>query len=1751
MGNTRGIRTFVRSVSMLTVATIAFSGALVLGAAESASAAAGSITGRVFRDFNANGLYDVGAAARSGIAIDTGIAGVTVTAYDANDDVFGSTVVSATDGTYTLTGTGAVTAALRVEFSTLPDGYEETPVFSSTGTRSGTSVQFVSIGATEVNFGASVPEDYSQDNPPLVTAMQYSGLPTSTSATFPAVVGQPYSENINTGSNTTFTGRTTLATFQDVGSVWGVAYDNVGNNVFAAATYKRHSGLGTLGLGGIYRITDAVTAGAVSASGTTVDPWLDVTTLGINVGTVPTNSARGLSTGNTPVTDIDAFAQASKVGIGGIAVNREGTVLYFVNLFDKSLYSINISDIDNPSVAAVTPLGLAVGERPWAVTVHDDSIYIGYVETGETDVVGVATANPGRSADSAGLDATVLSTPLPVTAGSVFATAATIDLGYTKGAVFTGGSPTAQELSRRTQWHTWADTWAWGGADAGSVAVGLTGTTGTHLYPQAMLSGLTFDADNYLTIGLADRTGTQGGNRNYRAIVGSTSPAETMSGGDILLAAPNAAGTVWTPESAAAAGSRSASGTPTGRSTNSQGLGGGEFYADSNNRGTSNTSAHLEVSLGAVTAMRGTNEVVTTAFDPLANFRVSGLNWLSTTTGAGLAGYNHTADPGNGTISLLGTFQKGGGLGGVQFLSEQAPLEIGNRVWFDADQDGLQDADEPPLSDVTVELYQGATLLGTRTTAADGSYYFSSDDSSPFFVAGFVPNGGDYRVAFVKPTTGNVAFTGAAATTFGTVPWSTLSLTAPNSAAATDLTDSDADASGNVTYTAGAAGVSDHSIDAGYVADATFSVTKELASGSGAASAGQTFSILAQAVDFRGAPYVIPDSPFTLAAGATSATVTVPAGTLVTVSETNGGLYRSAVVSPSTATLVTPGTDTSFTVTNDLFDNGRFQVTKDVTGPGAALITGSPSFTVQYTYPGLATPKTLTVTDGATSALSDPIPYGTVVTLSEVLPTAPAGVGWNTPSWSELSGTGTVADQGNGTATITIGDASTLVVGLDNPTTVTPGVTILRGDQVGLTYHAADTIAAGQVYAPGSTRDIVFTVTNSGTEVLKNVTLGDDYTSGPQVSDITWTFPDGSSVTAPAGTDAQWPNSFDGTSTWAVGAVITGTATLTLESTDEPHIATATVDAVGVVSDDPVADSNDYNAFTGAIQVIKYDGNEADPAIADGAGDPITPTKAGIDDGQDADTLADAVLYPVNVPQTVRLVVTNTGTTSLTNISLADLTSVGPAIDSEWEADLSALGGPSNFSFAGGAEWTGVLRPGESFYATTTLTLDVLETHTGEVTVLATVVVPALDGSGVPNGEPTFDGSGDPVVALTNGSPATVTDDDPFNAETGVGPEVGIKLGDGTGSAIANDADTMPTAEVYQNGETRTVVFRVVNTGTEALEDVVIDHEVFAGADLVGPLVWTFPDGSTATATMVGGKLVVEWPNSFDGTSTWAPGDVIIGTALLTLNAADDPHVSVTTVTAVGAFSGVTVTAADPYNAFTGAIQVIEYDGESPDPVVKDADGNWVIPTKPSVPSGQDADGTGTAVTYDPNVANTVRWVITNTGTTAMTNITLTNLVASGTAIGDDWTADLSPFGGPADYNFAASGPWTGILLPGQSFFAEGTLTLPAGGSHSNTVTVTAEIIIPEVDGAGLPTGAPSLDTLGLPNLAVLSDGGRFIVTASDPFYAIAAGTLAYTGVSLVGPALIAIQLLLAGAVLLLFTTRRRITQQIATRRTT
>jgi len=69
------------------------------------------------------------------------------------------------------------------------------------------------------------------------------------------------------------------------------------------------------------------------------------------------------------------------------------------------------------------------------------------------------------------------------------------------------------------------------------------------------------------------------------------------------------------------------------------------------------------------------------------------------------------------------------------------PINIGNLVWHDLNQNGIQDAGEPGVAGITVQLWSGdkSTLIDTTTTNGNGNYTVVA------------PIPGDYRVRVVPP----------------------------------------------------------------------------------------------------------------------------------------------------------------------------------------------------------------------------------------------------------------------------------------------------------------------------------------------------------------------------------------------------------------------------------------------------------------------------------------------------------------------------------------------------------------------------------------------------------------------------------------------------------------------------------------------------------------------------------------------------------------------------------------------------------------------------------------------------------------------------------------------------------------------------------------------------------------------------------------------------------------------------------------
>ena len=246
------------------------------------------------------------------------------------------------------------------------------------------------------------------------------------------------------------------------------------------------------------------------------------------------------------------------------------------------------------------------------------------------------------------------------------------------------------------------------------------GTGWEQVYPQPVLSGISFDIDGYMILGFTDRNAIQSGNRNCAAVSTPTSGRfwECISNGDTLIAAPaSLVGTragrlpgrdrselrarVQGPgrqRAAAHRRGRHASQNPT--YTNGEGPGGGEFLNDRRDQGTGGN--HNENTLGSVVTYPGVDEIASSAMDPYSGINRNGLMWFDQNTGVATRGFDQVSVTDDTSRS---TFQKGGGLGSIALLGVASPVEIGNRVWLDADLNGRQDPDEPAINGAPVQLW--------------------------------------------------------------------------------------------------------------------------------------------------------------------------------------------------------------------------------------------------------------------------------------------------------------------------------------------------------------------------------------------------------------------------------------------------------------------------------------------------------------------------------------------------------------------------------------------------------------------------------------------------------------------------------------------------------------------------------------------------------------------------------------------------------------------------------------------------------------------------------------------------------------------------------------------------------------------------------------------------------------------------------------------------------------------------------------
>ncbi|WP_157869128.1 SdrD B-like domain-containing protein [Streptomyces atriruber] len=459
---------------------------------------------------------------------------------------------------------------------------------------------------------------------------------------------------------------TNLSDKATTGALYGIGWSKQKKWIFSGAMARRAAKYGPGGPGAIY-LTDRESQ---QTSLFTKVP---------NVGNTPHDMSQ-------PDMDV-AFGKAvAKESLGDVEVTEDGKDLFVVNLNDRKLYRYDATKktaskpkasykIPNPGCAA------AGDWRPYGLGVQDGKVYVG----------GVCSAESSQKKS----DMRAVVQTFSPKSGTFTGTVMDEKLDFPRGIADTLGGN-----CKGAGWFPWADGWR-DEQDGGTCGR-------RHAYPQPILGDIVVDTDGDLILGFRDRYGDQTGH-DLRGKPGG-GLVEPSTGGDLNRACKK----------------------------------GGKFYLDGNggcpNRATPANSGgqpadvkeyypgdhrasaiHKESAFSGIALSKVEDTIATSGIDVNDEVFVSGTMFVNRFDG------NRADGLGN---RLTNTFGKGGAMADLEVLCDEAPFQIGNRVWYDNGKrmkNGIQDPDEKPVVGATVNLYDAQKKkIGTAKTNKRGEYYFDS-----------------------------------------------------------------------------------------------------------------------------------------------------------------------------------------------------------------------------------------------------------------------------------------------------------------------------------------------------------------------------------------------------------------------------------------------------------------------------------------------------------------------------------------------------------------------------------------------------------------------------------------------------------------------------------------------------------------------------------------------------------------------------------------------------------------------------------------------------------------------------------------------------------------------------------------------------------------------------------------------------------------------------------------------------------------
>jgi SdrD B-like domain len=650
------------------------------------------VSGRVYKEYNANGTWDSTAT-----YLDQGRAGTKVDVYDSKGVLKGSALTDA-DGKYTIPN---VTGNLRVHIS--PPAYYTDGFITKKNQASQSSIQFVKAPATNVDLGINFADDYCGDNPKMVVACYAVGIGGQSED---AVVTIPYNASGTDPSLKTMMN----SPMQFMGSVWGGAYQKESGSFFSSAFMKRHAAFGAGGPSAIYVTEDADQPAIAQTS-----VYIKLSDFGYNVGTDP--HPRGalsdynyqMDTGSVVIDNIkySSFDLVGKMSLGDIDFTNDGEYLFVANLWNCKIYRIHVGNPHKPG-SQITAADIVeydiphpwdevnVGfARPFGFCARQGKMYVGII----CDAMHTQNRND--------LKARIYEMTPDNVSNPNWTLLIDFPLTYTKG-IATGELPT-----QSNKWYPWTKT----NAPWYSPSLPAYLTTKYVSYPMPMLSDIEIDADGSMVVAFMDRFAHQtrlGGTDAFGNHHG-TYGFDPRIGGDILRIGK--CNGVWTLENNGSV----CGGTPSIGQNNNEGPGGGEFYQGDGNYNL----GHQELSVGSLAFLPGSREMIVASTDPIGPYS-AGMTWLNNETGA----KNRAYEVLEGLSALIANapvaYGKAASIGDVNMVCKVSPLEIGNRLWRDDDGDGIQDAGESGITDVVLHLVNADNqIVGRDTTDINGVYSFN------------------------------------------------------------------------------------------------------------------------------------------------------------------------------------------------------------------------------------------------------------------------------------------------------------------------------------------------------------------------------------------------------------------------------------------------------------------------------------------------------------------------------------------------------------------------------------------------------------------------------------------------------------------------------------------------------------------------------------------------------------------------------------------------------------------------------------------------------------------------------------------------------------------------------------------------------------------------------------------------------------------------------------------------------------------